>query len=191
MDQRTISCKSRKNIIGGEMIRDNLVLEKKIKLIKLLVVSCDGVLTDGSFYFNDQGDEIRVFSTRDIIGFKLLSDRAEVNSLLISSEKITDFVKLTSKLKLNDHYLTSDKQETVIDQLFQEFGVEPEQIAYVGSEIDDLHIMRRVGMSICPLDAAYEVRNTADYICNTCGGNGVIREIADFFSMAKTPVTMI
>jgi len=96
-------------------------MEKKARRVKYLLVDCDGVLTDGSFYFNDQGDEIRVFSTRDIIGFKLLSDRAEVNSLLISSEKITDFVKLTSKLKLNDHYLTSDKQETVIDQLFQEY----------------------------------------------------------------------
>jgi len=165
------------------------VLEKKIKAIKLIVVNCDGVLTDGHFSFTENGEEAISFSSKDIFGFKLLADRSGLNIVLISSERATPFLRFALKLGLDDRYLGIEKNVAVFDQLKSNYDLEAMQIAYIGCELDDLQMMRQVGFSICPLDAAYEVRNAANYVCNSCSGSGVIREIADLFNVKSPSVT--
>jgi len=100
---------------------------------------------------------------------------------LINSERTTPFLRFALKLGLDDRYLGIEKNLAFIDQLKSNYDVDAMQIAYIGCELDDLQMMRQVGFSICPLDAAYEVRNTANYVCNSCSGSGVVREIADLF----------
>ncbi len=151
-----------------------------------MVVNCDGVLTDGHFSFTNNGEEAISFSSKDVFGFKLLVDRSGVNIVLISSERATPFLRFALKLGLDDRYIGFDKKENLIDQLKSNYDLEATQIAYIGCELDDLQMMLQVGFSICPLDAAYEVRNTANYVCNSCSGSGVIREIADIFYV-KSP----
>jgi YrbI family 3-deoxy-D-manno-octulosonate 8-phosphate phosphatase len=165
------------------------VLEKKIKAIKLIVVNCDGVLTDGHFSFTENGEEAISFSSKDIFGFKLLADRSDLDIVLISSERATPFLRYALKLGLDDRYLGIEKNVAVIDQFKSDYDLEAMQIAYIGCELDDLQMMRQVGFSICPLDAAYEVRNAANYVCNSCSGSGVIREIADLFNVKSPSVS--
>lgn len=159
------------------------MLEKKIVAVKIVVVNCNGVLTDGQFSFTKNGEEAISFSNKDVFGFKLLAERSGVNIVLISSERTTPFLRFALKIGLDDRYLGIEKNVALIDQLKSNYGVEAIQIAYIGCELDDLQMMRQVGFSICPLDAAYEVRNTAHYVCNSCSGSGVVREIADLFNV--------
>ncbi len=159
------------------------MLEKKIKAVKLVAVNCEGVLTDGQFSFTKNGEETIRFSSKDVFGFKLLAERSGVNIVLISSERATPFLRFALKLGLDDRYLGIEKNVVLIDQLKSNYAIEAVQIAYIGCELDDLQMMRQVGFSICPLDAAYEVRNTAHYVCNSCSGSGVVREIADLFNV--------
>lgn len=165
------------------------MLEKKIKTVKLLIVNCEGVLTDGQFSFTKNGEETISFSGKDVFGFKLLADRSGVNIVLISSERATPFLRFALKLGLDDRYLGIEKNVAFIDQLKSNYDVEAMQIAYIGCELDDLQIIRLVGFSICPLDAAYEVRNTVNYVCNSCSGSGVVREIADLFNINSASVS--
>jgi 3-deoxy-D-manno-octulosonate 8-phosphate phosphatase (KDO 8-P phosphatase) len=165
------------------------VLEKKIEAIKLMVVNCDGVLTDGHFFFTKNGEEGISFSSKDVFGFKLLAERSGFNIVLINSERATPFLRFALKTGLDDRFLGIDKKDNLIDQLKANYDLEAAQIAYIGCELDDLPLMRMVGFSICPLDAAYEVRNAANYVCNSCSGSGVIREIADLFNVKSPSVS--
>ena len=154
-----------------------------------MAVNCDGVLTDGHFYFTKNGEEAISFSSKDVFGFKLLAERSGVNNVLINSERATPFLRYALKLGLDDRYLGIDKNDNLINQLKSNYDLEATQIAYIGCELDDLQMMRQVGLSICPLDAAYEIRNAANYVCNSCSGSGVIREIADLFNLNSTSST--
>ena len=152
-------------------------------------MTCDGVLTDGSFYLFENGEEARKFSAKDIYGIKLMIERNGLDIALISTERSKYFLKLAEKLKLEHCYLAIANKESAIESLADKHQVDLEQIAYIGYEIDDLNLMCRVGLSICPLDAAYEVIQKADYVCNSCGGNGVLREVADLFCLTSTSVS--
>lgn len=166
-------------------IRDNQVMEKKARKVKLLLSNCDGVLTDGSFYLLDDGLELKKFSRRDVIAVERLRELAGIEIALVSESKDLSFMRLAEKLNIADYFFGIEEKAAILDDVLDKLQVNPEEVAYIGDEIYDIDLMNRVGLSACPLDAAYEVRCTADYICNSCGGNGVLREFAEFIIMAR------
>jgi 3-deoxy-D-manno-octulosonate 8-phosphate phosphatase (KDO 8-P phosphatase) len=172
------------------MIRDNLVLKKKLGNIKLLLVNCEGVLTDGSYYLMENGEVARKFTKKDELGIKLIAEKIGVDLFLLSTEESFHFKKLAINLELSDHYLIYPQKISALEFIKTKYKVDPEQIAYIGCDIDDLQLMHQVGLILCPLDATYEVMQKADYVCNTCGGNGVLREIADLFSLTNTSTSI-
>lgn len=165
------------------------MIEEKMRKVELLVVNCEGVITDSSLMIMENGEELRRFSAKDIFGFKLIAGQAGVDIALVSSEEVNAFNLLAAKLNLSRNYLGFDNKEGLIDKICEDYKISPEQMAYIGCELDDLYLMRAAGFSMCPLDAAYEVINAADYVCNSCGGNGVIREVADFIRGRKVSVS--
>lgn len=134
----------------------------------------------------ESGEIARKFSKKDELGIKLLAERIGLNLFLLSTEENYHFHKLATNLQLSDHYLIYPQKISVIEFLKTKNKVDPEQIGYIGCDIDDLQLMHQVGLTLCPLDATYEVMQKADYVCNSCGGNGVLREIADLFSLTST-----
>lgn len=94
-------------------------------------------------------------------------------------------MRLAEKLNIKDYFFGIEEKAAILDDVLDKLQVNPEEVAFIGDEIYDIDLMNRVGLSACPLDAAYEVRCTADYICNSCGGNGVLREFAEFIIMAR------
>lgn len=166
-------------------IRDNQVMEKKARQVKLLLSNCDGVLTDGSFYLLEDGLELKKFSRRDVVAVERLRSLAEVDIALISESTEVSFLRLADKLNITEHHLGLKNKESIMDDLLEKYQLKPEQVAYIGDEISDVELMNMVGLSACPLDAAYEARCAADYVCNSCGGNGVLREFAEFIIMAR------
>lgn len=166
-------------------IRDNQVMERKARQVKLLLVNCDGVLTDGSFYLLEDGLELKKFSRRDVVAVERLRELAGIEIALVSENKDLSFMRLAEKLNIKDYFFGIEEKAAILDDVLDKLQVNPEEVAFIGDEIYDIDLMNRVGLSACPLDAAYEVRCTADYICNSCGGNGVLREFAEFIIMAR------
>ncbi|MFO8068051.1 MAG: hypothetical protein R6U11_10765 [Bacteroidales bacterium] len=173
------------------LIRDRQLIEKKAQKVKLLLVNCEGVLTDSSIFIMENGEELRRFSVKDIFGLTMLSEHTGINILLVSEERNTSFTNFAAKFKLEDRFLGFKNKEFIVDQINKDYKIEADQVAYIGCELDDLAPMNIAGFSICPLDSAYEIINSADYVCNSCGGSGVIREIADMIIMAKTTLDLI
>lgn len=152
--------------------------EKKTK-INLLVCDVDGVLTDAGMYYSTQGAELKKFNTRDGMGISLLR-KTGVSVMFLTSEE-NDTIRNRAK-KLQIEYLfmgATDKLSTLQEFFHQHPEYSFETTAYVGDDLNDLECMRRTRISYAPADAHSAVKNDADIVCNTNGGEGCVREVCE------------
>lgn len=160
------------------------LLEKAAK-IKLLLMDCDGVLTDGRLYYSDKGEELKVFNVKDGQGI-VMWHRAGFKSGIISgrSSKIVS-VRAT---ELGMHYIKVGSQDKAKDfeEIFESAGVEPQEVAYIGDDLPDIVLLKKVGFPIAVNDSVQEVIAEADYITKSNGGLGAVREVTDLLLKAKS-----
>lgn len=157
----------------------NEVLNLKLHPIKAILFDADGVLTNGQIIIDSKGEEIKAFHVKDgqffpfmrYCGFILgcISGR-QSNSLSVRMEALkVHFVKTGVKKKLEAYELFK-----------QSYKLTDEQIAYVGDDINDLKVLKKAGFSATPADGVVQHFYPVDHICESKGGEGVLREI---FSM--------
>lgn len=159
-------------------------LISKCKKIRLVITDVDGVLTDGGMYYTAKGDMMKKFFTRDGMGVTLLR-RKSIPTLIITKEK-TPMVKHWAKnMKIEKLYDGVLKKELLIDKICKNYNLKYENIAYIGDDINDIELLKKVGLSGCPMDAISEVKSICDYICKSNGGHGVFREISDLILNAQ------
>ena len=147
--------------------------------IKLFISDVDGTLTDGGMYYSSQGELMKKFNTRDAVGLSLLQE-SNVKVALITGED-SDIVRARAA-KLNiDHLFTgiNDKVK-ILDHLCSELNITPKQVSYVGDDINDLEIIKQVGLSFAVYDAEPIISDTATIQLSTSGGHGAVREAARY-----------
>ncbi|RMG18343.1 MAG: HAD family hydrolase [Deltaproteobacteria bacterium] len=152
--------------------------------VELLVLDCDGVLTDGRLWYGAQGEMMKAFDTRDGHGlvmlrhvgirFAALSGRPQ--PLLRQRFEELGFAKV-----LERQYLKGE----AIEALCEELDVDRARTAFMGDDVNDLPAMERVGLSACPQDAAAEVIEAAHYVCGRPGGRGAVRELCELLLKAR------
>lgn len=157
---------------------------EKAKSIRIVILDVDGVLTDGSLYFTNRGEEIKAFNCKDRHGMKML--KASGIELAIITARESDCVKLQAE-NLNIALLYQGKKNKlkVFESLVSKLEIEMSSCAYVGDDIIDLPIMERCGLSICVPSAPAPVKKLAHYVTNSEGGHGAIREICDMVMLAQ------
>jgi 3-deoxy-D-manno-octulosonate 8-phosphate phosphatase (KDO 8-P phosphatase) len=158
---------------------------RRARKIKLLLMDCDGVLTDGRLYYTDEGEEIKVFHVRD--GQGLVSwHKAGFRSGIISGR---DAKKILEKraTELGIHYIKACSVEKTRDfeDILQEEKVAPEEVAYIGDDIGDICLMEKVGLPIAVNDAVSELDSYIIYKTESKGGFGAVREVTDLLLKAK------
>ncbi len=149
-----------------------------LKRIKLLAVDVDGVLTDGRTFYNDNGVEGMFFSVQDGSAIKWLH-RAGVQTAIITGR---DTGALRHRIKvLAIPYVFKDIKVKIeaYEKLKKQSGLDDKDIAYAGDDLHDLPVMRRAGFSCAVKNARAEVKEQADYVTETAGGHGAVREIAE------------
>ncbi|MCX6825708.1 MAG: HAD-IIIA family hydrolase [candidate division Zixibacteria bacterium] len=151
-------------------------LAEKFKKIKLLALDVDGVLTDDSIFFGPNGFEMKKFNISD--GFFIaLALRSGLQIAAISgrvSEATTSRMKdLGVKYVLQE---MKDKRKQILP-LLEKLGIDHKQVAFVGNELLDIGLAKKVGLSIAVADATEELKTEVDYITTAKGGNGAVREI--------------
>ncbi len=157
----------------------------RAKKIKLLLMDCDGVLTDGRLYFTEGGEAMKVFHVRDGQGL-VMWHKAGFQSGIISgrnSEKILE--KRATELGM--HYIKAcslDKAKDLADVL-QDAKVTSEEVAYIGDDIGDICLMEKVGLPIAVADAVSEILPYTIYKAEAKGGFGAVREVTDLLLHAK------
>lgn len=158
---------------------------EKAKKVRFVILDIHGVLTDNILYYTEDGKKSECFSLRDRLGCKALMEGGIGLAFLTS--KITRTDEQVGKIygippeKL---WGTSAKIGK-LEEFKKESGLEDQDFCYVGDEMIDLGIMKKVGFSVAPADASVEAKGVADYITKVGGSKGVVREIAEFILKAQ------
>ena len=144
----------------------------------------DGVLTDGGMYYTSKGDHMKKFHARDGMGVNILR-RNEIPTIIVTKENTSVVTKWAKKMSV---YLVLDgviKKEMIISKVCKKLKVKSNEIAFIGDDVNDLEIMKRIGFSATPSDGIKEALKVADYRCNSKGGEGAFREIVDLLIQSK------
>jgi len=153
-------------------------LSKKCKKIKIVLTDVDGVLTDGGMYYSSKGDVMKKFHVRDGMGVTLLR-KNKIPTIIVTKEKNPIIRQWAKKMKIEKVYEGILQKEVIINEIYKTFNVTPQELAYIGDDVNDVELMKKVGFSAAPKDGAEQIKKVADYICKSKGGEGVLREIAD------------
>ncbi len=161
-------------------------LKEKAKAIKCVIFDVDGVLTDGSLFFDNQGQEYKAFNSKDGHGIRMLLENG-VEVAIITGRQ-SDLVKHRAEnLKLSPDLIFQgyrDKRPAFTD-LLQQTGLSKHEIAYIGDDVIDLPVMSQVGLAIAVGDAHWFVKQQAHMITKSSGGKGAGREACEFILSAQ------
>ena len=136
---------------------------EKLKHIQLLLLDADGVLTDGSIIYSDNGSEIKIFNVKDGLGLKLVRE-AGVKVGIVTSRKSKALCHRCKDLGIQYLFDGVQNKAKVLARIVDQTGVDADNTAYIGDDLPDVSLMRQVGLSIAVSDAHKMVREKADWI---------------------------
>ncbi|MEO1654773.1 MAG: HAD hydrolase family protein, partial [Bacteroidota bacterium] len=150
------------------------------KKIKLLAVDVDGVLTDAGMYYAQSGDELKKFHTHDGKGLQIAREKG-IHLAIITGEDTHIVKKRAEKLKIEDVYQGIQDKLKVATELLNRLGLELEQMAYIGDDINDLELLKKVGVAACPANAVSKVKQIPGMlILDKAGGEGAVRAFVEY-----------
>ncbi|CAH0206978.1 3-deoxy-D-manno-octulosonate 8-phosphate phosphatase KdsC [Pseudomonas sp. Bi70] len=153
-------------------------LLQRTQAIRLAIFDVDGVLTDGKLYFLVDGSEFKTFNTLDGQGIKMLINSG-VCTAIISGRKTPVVERRAQNLGIQHLYQGREDKLDVLDELLAELGLTYEQVAYLGDDLPDLPVIRRVGLGMAVASANEFVREHAHGVTQARGGEGAAREFCE------------
>lgn len=156
----------------------------KAKKIKLVIMDVDGVLTGGQIILDNNAVEYKAFHVRDGHGIKLAM-RAGMTVAIITGRESRVVEVRAAELGITEVHQHSWDKLATYDGLLKRLGLADEEAAYIGDDIVDIPVMRRVGLSFAVADAEPYVRDAADMVTTKGGGKGAVREVMDYLLMAR------
>ncbi|MCK5901910.1 MAG: HAD-IIIA family hydrolase [Cocleimonas sp.] len=162
------------------------------KLIKLVIFDVDGVLTNSSLFYDNQGNEYKAFNAKDGLGLRLLKKSGiEVAIITGRQSELVKHRAINLKLSPDMIYQGYSDKRIAFNDLLQKTGLTPQHIAYVGDDLIDLPVMSKVGLAIAVQDAHWFVQQQAHWICPSAGGHGAAREACEMLLEAQGKLTLL
>ncbi len=155
-----------------------MINQKIIKNIKLLATDIDGVWTDAKMYYTEEGDYIKAFSTYDGMAASLLKDKG-IEIAILTSENSKIVQERAKKLNIKYVYINEKEKLLRIKYLCNRLGISLDEVAYIGDDLNDLDVLKNVGISAMPINSPILNQYAPDYVTKRAGGNGAFREFAD------------
>lgn len=150
--------------------------KEKLSQIKAFVFDCDGVLTDGNFWVFENGDMIRSFNAKD--GYAMVRALSKGYPVAIITGGVGGSLTTRfTKLGIKDVYLGSQNKLADLDDFRAKYDLKREEILFVGDDLPDMEPMQRVGLAVCPADAALEIKEISHFVSEYPGGKGCVRDI--------------
>lgn len=153
-------------------------LKRKFKNISLLILDVDGVLTDGRIIMDDDGRESKQFDVKDGHGIKMVL-RVGIRVILLTGRTSRVVSHRAQDLGISEVYQGARNKISVFRSLMKSGKISSERIAYVGDDIVDVPIFKRVGLAVAVADACEEAKKAAHYITKRDGGRGAVREVCE------------
>jgi len=154
-------------------------IERKIQKIKLFALDFDGVFTDNRVIIDEDGRESVVCDRSDSLGLKMIREKRPDISVLVISKETNNVVKARcEKLKIACRIGIDDKL-TTLKEIITQVKLDPEQVAYMGNDVNDLECIAFAGIGVAVADSDPKLLAVASYITKKNGGRGAIREFVD------------
>ena len=166
----------------GKPARKELL--KRLGTVRLLSLDVDGVLTDGGVYYGEDGSQMRRFNVLDGVGIKRVQ-AAGVAVAIITAAASEAIRHRARYLGVRYVFIGADDKLAILKDLCGGLGIELDQVAHVGDDLNDLPVLDAVGLPLTVPGAAPEVRRRALYITRKEGGSGAVREICDLIVAAR------
>jgi 3-deoxy-D-manno-octulosonate 8-phosphate phosphatase (KDO 8-P phosphatase) len=147
--------------------------------IKLVVLDADGTLTDAGIYLTAAGEEIKKFNARDGLAMNRLNKNGLRVAILSHSKNVDIIRKRAEMLGLQTWYAGQEKKSVILARWAEEFNLKPENILYLGDDLNDLDAFQYVDVGVCPVDADPLIKKHARLILQSKGGDACFRELAD------------
>ena len=151
---------------------------KAAQNIKLLLLDVDGVLTDGRLYYGNSGEEMKAFDIQDGLGIKLLQ-RGGIKVGIITGRTSSLLKRRAQELDIQPLIQGREDKLTALNELLEDMDITLEEIAFVGDDLPDLAVLRRVGLGITPANGNHILASQALWQTKKSGGNGAVREVAE------------
>ena len=157
---------------------------ERARKIKMLILDCDGVLTDGRIVMTAEGDEMKSFDVKD--GHAIVMwHRAGFRSAIISGRKSAVVQKRVKELGIHHLYEMAWVKIEPYEAILAEEGLRDEAICYVGDDVVDIPLLRCAGLAVAVADAVEEVKAHSHYVTKREGGRGAVREVIELILKAQ------
>jgi 3-deoxy-D-manno-octulosonate 8-phosphate phosphatase (KDO 8-P phosphatase) len=153
-------------------------IERRASRIKLLLMDCDGVLTDGRLWLTEEGDDQKSFNTKDGLGLSLWH-RAGLRSGIISGRNSRAVTRRAQELGIEFVRQGDPDKIEVFQQILQQAAVDENEVAFVGDDLNDIPLMQRAELAVAVADAVFEARSVAHFVTQASGGQGAVREVIE------------
>ena len=165
-------------------------LLKKFQKIRLVLTDVDGVLTDGGMYYTKDGDTMKRFFVRDGMGVTLLR-KNNISTIIVTKEKNKIIRQWAQKMKIKKLYDGILEKETILEKICKLYDVSSNEVAYIGDDVNDLLLLKKVGLSAVPNDGISQAKKICDYTCVNPGGKAAFRELADLILSTQKVISKI
>ena len=154
--------------------------EKRLNNIKLFITDIDGVWTDGGMYYDQSGNEWKKFNTADSAGVLLLK-MVNIPTAIITGEDTNIVKRRAEKLNIPHLFMGVQDKLSVTVKLCHELNISIDDVAYIGDDLNDYHLLQKVGLSASPINAPEYIKNKVDWVVPVKGGDGAYRTFVEFY----------
>ena len=160
------------------------VLIEAAKKIKLLAFDVDGVMTDGSVTYDENGIEYKTFNVKDGHGI-VRANKSGFITAIITARNNGTVKHRAENLNITEIYQGQKYKLPALEEIMSKYNFSYENVAYMGDDIPDICILEKVGLACCPNDAVKEVKAICNFVSEVNGGRGAVRDLCDFILEAQ------
>jgi len=153
--------------------------KSRAQKIKMIIMDVDGTLTDGTLLILPDGEELKAYHVRDGLGI-ILAHLAGLKTGIITGKISNPLTRRSEKLKITEVHQGILDKDKILLEILEKHSLFPEEIAYIGDDLGDLSVIKKVGFAAAVADAHPEIKKYSHFICSNSGGKGAVREFIEF-----------
>lgn len=150
-------------------------MERKLKL---LIIDVDGTMTDAGIYYDENGNELKKFCTKDAAGF-FAARNVGIKIMVLTGRECAATTRRMTELKVDYLYQNIKDKVSFLTEFVKNNNIKKEELGYIGDDLNDLPSMQLAGFVGCPADSCPEIISQADYVSSINGGYGAVRDIIE------------
>jgi len=156
----------------------------RAKKVKLFLLDVDGVLTDGRIIYDSRGQDMKFFDVHDGMGVHLLN-KAGIKTVLVTAKGSRAIKPRAQDMQVAAVFENISPKSSILDKILKKYKINLDEVCFVGDDLVDLCLMKRVGFPVAVFNAAPEIKQAASYITLKTGGRGAVREVAEIILKAQ------